>query len=1082
MAFYMDKEGQGPLLCHPSLLEIGPSTISHFVPLQASMHRILYLAFALSGGAGLIYEAVWGRYLALFVGHAAYAQVLVIGTYLGGMALGALLVGEGTRKIQAPLLWYAGVEGALAAMAVTFHPLFQGLTGFAYDWMIPSLGTPFLVGVGKWSLAIAILLPQALLLGTTFPLMSAGVLRSFPGSPGRILSLLYFTNSLGASVGVLVGGFYLVARFGLPGSLLAAAGLNLMAAGLAGWVWSVQKRAGRGAGGHGTGSPDLAGTGGRPRGGDAGRPGVPGPGPGAGGSLYGKGRLPAIPGLVRLLLAVSFLTAVASFAYEIGWIRMLSLVMGSATHSFEVMLSAFILGLALGAYFVRTRADAGLDSLTLLGWVQWVMGLAALATLPIYVSTFETMAFLVDFLPATDRGYALFGGARYGIAIAVMLPSTIMAGMTLPLITALLMEAGQGERSIGRVYGFNTLGAVLGVAVSGLLALPILGLKGLILAGAALDMALGVTILIFRGRLGRPNRRPWGPGLALIGAVSAGLVVHLGLEMDERLLLSGVFRYGTLPGESGPVLFYRDGRTATVGVHMSPAQDLAILTTNGKPDASISLRWIRAQAEPLPPRPILFDDEATQTLLALLPLAHAPGARTVAHIGHGSGLTGHAILASPNIERTVTIEIEPEVIAASEAFYPANARVFDDPRSSFVIDDAKAYFASRQDAFDLIISEPSNPWVSGTASLFTVEFYGRIGRFLAPGGLFAQWFHCYEMTDSLVASVLGAVHQVFPHYRGYQVGPGDILVVASMESPIPPPDWEIFKLPAVARMLAHVPSFTPRHLQSLHLFESETLGPFLDDWPQVNSDFHPYLENGAERARFKEEEATGFLNLGSRRVLLSAFLERVPRGFLEDCSEPILGVGPLQNLAVGCWLRRARNRDPAVEAASGTAQRAALETYRKYALHLDSKSPPPDWRGFIRLATEVEEEIHGGTAGAADTLFYDRLFQYLRHMDAPPEAMAAADFLHGVASWDHEGAVRAAEILLKAHARGEEWLPGPLLKEGTVLALLAVGEPERAREVLDRLTPDRAGGGLPVRGEVLRSLVEREGQSGRSED
>jgi len=1062
----MDRRGLIRLLCFPFLWTHWSTSSYH--P-RAAMHRILYIAFALSGAAGLIYEAVWGRYLALFVGHAAFAQVLVIGTYLGGMALGAFLVGAKSRKIRSPLLWYAFAEGGLALLGVCFHTAFQAGTGLAYDWLIPTLGNPLLAGIAKWMLAVLLLLPQAVLLGTTFPLMSAGVLRGFPGRPGRTLSLLYFTNSLGAAVGVLVGGFVLVATLGLPGSLVVAAILNLLAATAA---LAVFRAAGSGSG---AGVQEDSGS-------SSGRTAAeedsgPPPGRTAGAedsadetTVKGHGRN---RGLVPLLLGVSFLTAVASFAYEIGWIRMLSLVMGSATHSFEVMLSAFILGLALGAYFVRSRADSGGASLELLGWVQWAMGLAALATLPIYVSTFETMAFLVDVLPHTDGGYTLFGVARYGIAMAVMLPSTILAGMTLPLITALLMRTGQGERAIGRVYGFNTLGSVLGVGAAGLVAMPILGLKGVILAGAALDMALGIVILFWRRRGSSLLGAARAPLLATAVSLTGLLMIQSGLKMDQRLLLSGVFRYGAIPDTSEPVLFYKDGRTATVGVHVERAQDLAVLTTNGKPDASISLRWIRAQAELLPPRPIVFDDEGTQTLLALMPLAHLPTARTVAHIGHGSGLTAHASLASPAIQRAVTIEIEPEMIAASEAFYPANARAFDDPRSTFVIDDAKAYFANRRETFDLIISEPSNPWVSGTSSLFTLEFYQRIRRYMAPGGLFAQWFHCYEMTDALVSSVLAAIQQAFPHYRGYQVGPGDLLIVASKDSPLPPPDWSVFQLPAVRRMLAHVPPFTPRHLQALHLFEGETLGPYLADWKPVNSDFYPVLDEGAERARFQKKRAEGFLSLGSRRIILSAFLDRIPRGFTDDCSEPALGVGPLQRLALGCWLRKARHQSVLPEDAPGEAQRRALEDYRAFRAAVSGETAPDDWPGFTHLAARVEGDLHAGTAGVADSLFYRTLFDFLQNVQPPPEVLAAADFLFGTASWDAGRAAGAAKILLDARGAGGEWIPDDLLREGAVLAFLAEGDPLRAAAALALLQEEEADP-LSVRVEILRGLVRQE--------
>ncbi len=1015
------------------------------------MIQLLYFAFALSGAAGLIYEAVWGRYLALFLGHSAYAQVLVIATYLGGMAVGALAVGEGSRRVRAPLIWYALAEGGLALFGLLFHPLFQGLTGLAYSWLIPALGHAGLIGAGKWALAVGMLMPQAVLLGTTFPLISSGFLRRFPLAPGYTLSLLYFTNSLGASVGVLAGGFFLVPWVGLPGALAVAAGLNLAAGGIA-------LHAHRAAAKPAVNDAPL----GREQ--AEGGPTSPVAPSEAGETLW------------RLLLGVSFFTAVASFAYEIGWIRMLSLVMGSATHSFEVMLSAFILGLALGAFLIRRFADEGLGSLVRLGWIQWFMGLAALGTLPVYLSTFGFMAFLVDFLPKSEEGYLLFNLARYGIAIAVMLPSTIMAGMTLPLITGTLLYAGRGERAIGWVYGVNTLGSVLGVAGAGLLALPVLGLKGMIVAGALLDMSLGVLLLLLSPRSSSARGR-WVAAGAVVGMVGAAIGVHLGADFDRRLLISGVFRYGQVPSlEEEPVLFYEDGRTASVGVHLG-SSDLLVLSTNGKPDASVSLRWIRAQGEPLPPRSVSFSDEATQSLLGVIPLAHHPRAGTAALIGHGSGLTGHIILGSPFLRRAVTIEIEPEMIQGSQELYPANGRVFDDPRSTFSIDDAKSYFAGRQERFDLIISEPSNPWVSGTSSLFSIEFYRRIQEYLAPGGVFGQWMHLYEMNDSLVTSVLGAIHRSFPRYAVYLVGGSDILVVATGEGTLSPADWNVFTYPGIARTLAHIPPFTPRRLESLFLFDQETMEPVLRDWRPVNSDFSPFLDQGAEKARFLGEVARGYLRFATSRIRLGPTLQEERQGFGEGWEEPVLGFPPLEALSVSAWLRWARTAEVAIEESPSPRHAAALERYRTFSQVMNRGRPPADWRRFSLLSAEVEELVHGATAGVADTLFYAPLFQFLRDQDAPPEARAAADFLLGVAAWDHERASRAAGILLGPAQRGEDWIPRGLLLEGGILARLALGDAEGAREVLNRVENPWGEGGLDIRMELLRALVER-GQPG----
>jgi spermidine synthase len=183
------------------------------------MVAALVAVFVLSGAAGLVYESLWSRYLGLFVGHSAYAQIIVLVIFLGGMSLGAHQAGRWSHRIRSPLIWYAVVELVVGALAIVFHEVFQATTAFAYDSIFPSLsGTSLLIV--KWLIASALILPQSVLLGATFPLMSAGVIRVARAeqSPGGILSLLYFANSLGAAVGVMVAGLWLVGAVGLPGS------------------------------------------------------------------------------------------------------------------------------------------------------------------------------------------------------------------------------------------------------------------------------------------------------------------------------------------------------------------------------------------------------------------------------------------------------------------------------------------------------------------------------------------------------------------------------------------------------------------------------------------------------------------------------------------------------------------------------------------------------------------------------------------------------------------------------------------------------------------------------------------------
>ncbi|HEU5304537.1 MAG TPA: hypothetical protein VFU40_07830, partial [Gemmatimonadales bacterium] len=663
------------------------------------MASVLCLLFILSGAAGLIYETIWARYLGLFVGHSAYAQIIVLVIFLGGMSAGAMLVSRWSDRIKQPLWAYAGIEFVVGYVGLFFHEIFQAVTGWALATVYPALAGSGALTVAKWAIAGGLILPQSVLLGMTFPLMSAGMLRLTRGQPGHTLSLLYCSNSLGAAVGVLLAGFYLVELVGLPGTLLAAAILNLAVAGGTGIVMLSRRKLASA-----TGRRGAAGTGRR----TAGR-------------------------LERLLLGVSLGTAVASFLYEIAWIRMLALVLGSATHSFELMLSAFILGLAFGAWWIRSRADRLADPLRTLGLVQCAMGMLALATLPVYVASFDWIAALLSTFARTDAGYIGFTVARYGLCLLIMLPATFCAGMTLPLITRTLMANGSGERAIGAVYSWNTLGSIAGVVFGGLVLLPLIGLKAMLVTGAGVDIGVGILLLASAGSAKRHRRL-----MVAVAAASLAFttVVAGGVRLDTRLLSSGVYRTGILTGpEEREVTFYRDGRTATVTASRSKPSGQLSLATNGKADASLTPAWFRP-CDSAGTRSPLAADAATQTLLPLITLANAPAAQTAAVIGQGSGMSSHLLLGSPGLRDLVTIEIEPQMIQGSRIFYPAHRRVFDDPRSRIVIDDAKSYFASEQGKYDLILSEPSNPWVSGVSGLFTDEFYARVVQYLTPDGVF----------------------------------------------------------------------------------------------------------------------------------------------------------------------------------------------------------------------------------------------------------------------------------------------------------------------------------------------------------
>jgi spermidine synthase len=777
--------------------------------MQSLRRPALIALFAASGFAGLIYESIWTHYLKLFLGHAAYAQTLVLAIFMGGMAIGSWLAARRGPRVRNLLAAYALTEAAIGTLALVFHEVFVAGTSWAY-------GSSLLrFAAFKWSLASALILPQCVLLGMTFPLMTAGLLRRFPDRPGRSVALLYFTNSLGAAAGVLASGFWLVGAVGLPGTVRTAGAVNLC---VAASVWALSRGS--------AGSPSATAA----------------PAPGLRGRVF------------WLFLGAALITGASSFVYEVAWTRMLTLVLGASTHAFELMLGAFILGLALGGLFIQRRIDRLAQPVRALARLQIAMGLFALATLLAYGHTFDAMAWLMRTLPRTDGGYALFNLGSGAMAMAIMLPATFCAGTTLPLITFVLLERGCGESSIGAVYAANTVGAIAAVFAAVHAGLPLLGLKGLLVAGAALDLLLGILL--------------WPRLLPALASAAAVVACVFFVHLDGYKMASGVYRYGKLMDAQEQLVFHADGKTASVDVTGNPHGQL-LIKTNGKTDATMTVT-----------KENLFSrDEATMILLAALPMSLSAQARNVAVIGFGAGLTTHTLLANPALSRVDTVEIEPAMVRGARIFRPWNERAFSDPRSRIVYDDAKTFFATQPRGYDLVISEPSNPWVSGVAGLFSDEFYAVVRRHLTPGGVFAQWIQLYEIEPELVVSVLKALEKNFTDYAVYASNDTDMIVVAKNGGALPPiPDPEVLATPAMAAHLDRAGVYNLQDIEVRHAGTRACWQGLLRSFEvPMNSDYHPVLDQGAVRARFLSSSAVGLLHFARTPLPMLEMMSRTPR-------------------------------------------------------------------------------------------------------------------------------------------------------------------------------------------------------------
>ncbi|PVV06910.1 MAG: hypothetical protein B6D77_14895 [gamma proteobacterium symbiont of Ctena orbiculata] len=800
---------------------------------RVMMLSVFVAIFALSGFSGLIYEAIWSHYLKLFLGHSSYAQVLVLAIFMGGMAIGSALAAKLSNRLTNLILWYGVVEGIIGLLGLVFHSMFVAVQSTAFESIFPSFESTWLVHTVKWSIGSLMILPQSILLGATFPLLTAGLIRRFPGNSGKTLATLYFVNSFGAAIGVLTNAFVLIPNIGLPGAVLSAGLINIS---LSMVVYFLSKN-------------DY----------------YPSPKP------TFVTAVPSITNSVHnYLLVIAAFTGLASFMYEIGWIRMLTMVLGGSTHSFEIMLSAFILGLAIGGFWIRKKIDRFDNPLLVLGLIQLVMGTFAVLTIPLYNYTYELMGLIVETLKTNDSGYLLYTFFSYGVSLIIMLPATICAGTTLPLATFIMLKGKAGDSAIGKIYAWNTLGSILGVILAIQLVMPLIGLKWVIGVGAIVDVLLGLYI-IHRAKI---SLNKYKPQLALVTICLTIILTIPFVGLDTQKMASGVYRYGKAAMSLGDIIFHKDGKASTVAVRV--VGNKVTLLNNGKPDAALILN-----SDADDNKISATGDEPTMVLAGTLPYIYRPNASSIANIGLGSGLTAHVLLHNKELERLDTIEIEHAVYEAAEYFRPRVDNLYNDTRSQVIIEDAKTYFATSGNKYDVIVSEPSNPWVSGVSGLFSAEFYREVKRYLKPNGVLVQWVQLYEISPELVATVYLALKENFDDIHLYQIAASDIAIVAGMGTL--EADYKIpFKHEGLKNELdkVHIKQYSDLAFRKLAgkkeldiIFSSLTINP--------NSDYFPILDIGATKTRFKKTDA---------RSIYMFYVTKALNRLLDETTPPIRDV------------------------------------------------------------------------------------------------------------------------------------------------------------------------------------------------
>jgi predicted membrane-bound spermidine synthase len=766
---------------------------------------ILFGLFFLSGLCGLVYEVLWARQLALVLGHTAAAQALVLAVFMAGLGLGSALLGRLADRVSSPLRLYGLLELGVGLLGLASPALLDGLSGLYLDLARRGLPPALSWGLQAGLCALA-LLPPAALMGGTLPALARHLVRDL-GRTQAVVSSSYSCNSAGAALGALCAGLWLIPAFGLTWPVFGAAALNLAVGAAALWIARDGRRAA---------DPE-------------GRPiGVP-----------AKDDLSPVQ--LRILYAAAFFSGAAALAYEVAWTRLLAVSLGSSVYAFSLMLAAFIAGISLGGALARRPLPWRLGPYAGVGLAQAGVALAVILTLPLYERLPYLHYLAGGLLRRTDGAFLIFQGFQLAVCFLLMLVPTVFMGMSLPWAGAAAARSlSRVGTQVGGVFGLNSLGSVLGAAGAGLFLLPFLGLERLILACVLVNLALAVAVgwTLLRG----PLRR----GMLLAGCAAAALRAASGTASGwDRLLLSaGEFRGRVSYDARGfaayrerfrrqSLLFCRDGGDATVTV-VQDGGDI-VLKTNGKSDASTG------------------DDLPTEMLSAHLPLVLRPQARDMLVVGLGSGITAGSALTHP-IGRLDVVELSRGVVEAERFFQEHNGRPLDDPRLSLHVEDAKTFLQLSPRRYDLIVSEPSNPWIAGVGNLFSADYYREARARLKPGGLMVQWFHLYEMDDETLRLLLRTFCSQFAQVTLWEIPPSktDILLIGS-DAPLPR-DFAAMesglRRPGAAKDLARLGIGRLPTLLALQNASDRTVRELAGSG-RINEDQFPLLEYAAPRALFR---------------------------------------------------------------------------------------------------------------------------------------------------------------------------------------------------------------------------------------
>jgi len=776
---------------------------------EQGARRFIIVLFFLSGFSGLIYQVVWVRWLTMYVGGSAFAVGTILTVFMAGLALGSLWSARMVDRVKDTgglVLAYGLLELGIGLYALLFPLLCMAckpLYALLYQELYGSL-----LAYNSLSalLSIALLIVPTALMGATLPFLCRYWVVT-PSRTGTRTGWLYGVNTIGAALGALVCGFWMIRWLGVYSTVFCAAGLNLLIGAVC-VLWA--RRIG--------GVRRLA------------FEASPAP----------QARSASAPGFIGIAILLAS-SGFCAMAYEVIWTKLISLLVGPTTYSFTVVLFSFITGLALGSLLFGWISDRVRSPFWLLFGAQ--LGAAVLA---LVTSQFlgNSQLFFAKLLFEMRGSFGQGELAKTGILFAAMLPPTLLLGAVFPIAVKICATKTESlGSSVGRLYAMNTLGALFGAFAAGFVLVPMLGQ-----ARSLMFLGGGQALVCVLVALGHARGRAVPSTVSALAGVAAILLCTRLPRWDMALLATAQYHRFDAQAESLEFISYRDalvhgpemlrrnqvlqrtlsvedGIDGFVGVSESVTalgQTNLVLSVSGKADASS------------------MTDMSTEALVGHIPMLLHPRVENALVIGLASGITAGEMLHYP-LSRMDVLEISPEVVRACGAFTPWNNGVLSNPRTRLIIQDARAHLTLSEERYDVIVSEPSNPWMAGIANLFTLEFFQKVRAHLKPGGVFVQWFHTYE-TDWEAFAVAGrSLRAVFPNTILMRTSQGYVdCQFVCFESPDGFLDLEL-----ASRNLSQATRSSNVRMHSADVLSNmvvdEDLGALFESGP-VHTDAHPILE------------------------------------------------------------------------------------------------------------------------------------------------------------------------------------------------------------------------------------------------